>query len=70
MLIKSTNLVQIAISEQKKYRVQPNHQLRTPGLDHLDLLNGLTFGEMIPGKSLVGSISRSTSTPDVYVGLN
>ena len=25
---------------------------------------------MTPGKSLVGSISRSTSTPEVYVGLS
>ena len=30
----------------------------------------LTLGAITPGKSLVGSISRSTSTPEVYVGLS
>ena len=29
-----------------------------------------TLGAITPGKSRVGSISKSTSTPEVYVGLN
>ena len=29
-----------------------------------------TLGAMTPGKSRVGSIRRSTSTPEVYVGLS
>ena len=38
-----------------------------PGAIHADVSEQLS-GEIIPGKSLVGSINKSMSTPDVYVG--